>query len=100
MSISVAEIEYAGSSLRMSDYSISADTARKVVSTLALAYVDLWLDAGSIYVSLGVRPEEHIEVEAKVIIGIGHGQIANIEILLDRETIKKLKDLVQRSTIR
>lgn len=88
--------------LRTEDYSITSVSTPTVVSeesvTLTLAYVDVWLEGGSIYVSLGTRPEEYVEVEAKVIVGVGRDGVANVEILLDRDAVEKLRKVMQRLT--
>ncbi|RLG87065.1 MAG: hypothetical protein DRO39_01495 [Thermoprotei archaeon] len=69
-------------------------TVGEGVRVSGMATVDLWLDRGSIYVVLG-RGEHYIEVDAKVIIGVGRGGITDIEVLLDREGVEKLRELLR-----
>jgi len=58
------------------------------------AFLDVWPEAGSIYVAFN-KGEVYLESEAKVIIGVRDGKIADIEILLSRDSAKKLMDLLK-----
>jgi len=59
-----------------------------------MTLVDVWLESGSIYIAFD-RSEEQIELDAKVIIGVRDGRIADIEVLLNKEGVEKLKKLLR-----
>lgn len=58
------------------------------------AMVDVWLDGGSIYISLG-RGERYVELDARVVLGVRDGDVVDVEILLGREGVEKLRRLLQ-----
>ncbi len=57
--------------------------------------IDIWLEGGSILIVFD-RGEEFIEVNAKVLIGIREDRIVDIEVLLDREGIEKLRRFLKQ----
>ena len=61
---------------------------------LRLAVVDVWLEGGSIYVAFD-EGEEFVELDAKVIVGVRKGRVADVEILLGREGVERLRKLLR-----
>ncbi len=59
--------------------------------------VNIWLEAGSIFISLSGPGEEYVELSAKVIIGVKNSKITDIEILLDKKELEKLRTLLSLS---
>lgn len=57
--------------------------------------VDVWLEGGSIYIMFKRDANEYIETNAKVVIGIKNNELADIEILLDKEGIVKLEGMLR-----
>ena len=72
------------------EYAVTADSGLK----LWLATVDVWLDGGSIYISFD-RGERYVELEAKVVVGVKNSDVVDVEILLDREGVEKLRRLLR-----
>ncbi len=64
-----------------------------VVSEVVL---DVWLDAGSIYIAFD-KAEKFIECSAKVVIGVRNGRLADVEILLGSSDAKRLRELLKPS---
>jgi len=73
----------------------NTDTYRECTfPSITTTLVDVWLESGSIYIAFD-RSEEQIELDAKVIIGVRGGRIADIEVLLNKEGVEKLKKLLR-----
>ncbi|MCE4629776.1 MAG: hypothetical protein F7C82_05810 [Desulfurococcales archaeon] len=57
--------------------------------------IDVSLEVGSIHVYLD-KGEKYVELDAKVIVGVKNGKIVDLEILLGREEVKKLSEILSQ----
>ena len=57
--------------------------------------LDVWKERGSIFISFGGKPDVHMVAKGEVIIGIKGNKVINLEVLLDDEGTKMLKELLK-----